>query len=88
MCCLDNESLVRFWYDIFMTLLEGIFIFLGVLATLIFARIINLFPNFRWPIMPGDFFIKKFEIEIYVPVGSAVLVSVVLIVLKNKLFLF
>lgn len=62
--------------------LSKILIFVGVSLILlgIFFSVIN-FKNI--PLLPGDIFIKKENLTVYVPITTSILVSVILTLLLN-----
>jgi len=62
--------------------LSKILIFVGVSLTLlgIFFSVIN-FKNI--PLLPGDIFVKKENLTIYIPVTTSILLSVILTLLFN-----
>jgi len=62
--------------------LSKILIFVGVSLTLlgIFFSVIN-FKNI--PLLPGDIFLKKENLTIYIPITTSILLSVILTLLFN-----
>jgi hypothetical protein len=62
--------------------LSKILIFVGVSLTLlgIFFSVIN-FKNI--PLLPGDIFVKKENLTIYIPITTSILLSVILTLLFN-----
>jgi hypothetical protein len=62
--------------------LSKILIFVGVALTLlgIFFSVIN-FKNI--PLLPGDIFVKKENLTIYIPISTSILLSVILTLLFN-----
>lgn len=57
-----------------------IFSLLGVIF-LVLGLIINLMPN--WPRIPGDIYIDRPNIKIYIPFTSAIVLSVILTLILN-----
>jgi len=57
-----------------------LFTFLGVVF-LVLGLLFNLSPNF--PKIPGDIYIDKPGLKIYIPFTSAILISVVLTIVFN-----
>jgi len=62
--------------------LSKILIFVGVSLTLlgVFFSVIN-FKNI--PLLPGDIFVKKENLTIYIPITTSILLSVILTLLFN-----
>mgnify|MGYP001613835021 CR=1 FL=1 len=56
--------------------------FLG-LVFLVLGLVINIVPSLGWYKMPGDIYIKRPGIKIYIPVTSALIVSAILTLLFN-----
>lgn len=57
-----------------------IFSLLGVIF-LVLGLIINLMPH--WPRIPGDIYIDRPNIKIYIPFTSAIVLSVILTLILN-----
>lgn len=54
--------------------------FLGVIF-LVLGLLFNIMPN--WPKIPGDIYIEKPHLKIYIPFASAIILSVILTLLFN-----
>lgn len=57
-----------------------IFSLLGIVF-LILGLLFNIMPN--WPRLPGDIFIDKGPLKIYIPFTSAIILSVILTLILN-----
>ncbi|OGE28535.1 hypothetical protein A2867_03045 [Candidatus Daviesbacteria bacterium RIFCSPHIGHO2_01_FULL_40_11] len=57
-----------------------IFALLGIIF-LILGLLFNIMPN--WPRIPGDIYIDRPNIKIYIPFTSAIIASVILILILN-----
>lgn len=57
-----------------------LFTLLGVVF-LILSLVLNMMPN--WPRMPGDIYIRKPGLTIYIPWLSSIIISIILTFLLN-----
>jgi len=60
-----------------------LFIIIGIVF-LIFGFLISVFPKFR---LPGDILIQKDNFTFYFPIGTSILISIVLSLILTIIFL-
>lgn len=60
-----------------------LFIIIGIIF-LIFGFVISLFPKFK---LPGDIFIQKDNFTFYFPIGTSILISIILSFILTIIFL-
>lgn len=64
-------------------ILKELLVFSSVFLLLIFVRFVNFFGTKQLPILPGDISLKKFGLEIYLPLTSTIILSIIISLIIN-----
>lgn len=62
----------------------GLGVFAVVLITLVVGRFSGLLPKEKLPILPGDFLRKQGNIDIYIPITSSIILSVLILLFLSS----